>query len=268
MQKSKLLIGILGALVALPAAAQETGGNSPFSGEVRLVSQYVYRGIAQTGGKPGIQGSFAYEHSSGVYAEVEASSSSFFSDLAADRVANALPPEGASNSSLELDISVGFKNELANGFRYDAGFMGYNFPGNYAPGVTKANTDEVYGAVGYRWLTAKYSYSLGDTFGVSMARGTDYLEVNADVPVAEGLTVCAHVGKQTYKGATADTLTAAGANPSYTDYRLGVSKELGGFDLGLAYSKTNAATGAGTFYHILNRDLGKGTVVLSVGRSF
>lgn len=263
MQKSKLLVAMLGALAAMPALANEEGG-SGFSGEVTLVSNYVYRGISQTGGKPGIQGAFDYEHSSGFYAGVEAMSSSFFSDLYTETAG----VEGASNASLELDIFVGFKNEFAEDFHYDVGFLGYNFPGNYAPGATKGNTDEIYGAIGYKWVTAKYSYSLGKTFGVPGAKGTNYFEINADFPVADGLTVSGHVGKQTYKGVDAAALVAAGRNPSYSDYKIGINKELGGFDLGLAYSKTNAPVGAGTFYHVLNRDLGKGAFIASISHSF
>lgn len=265
MKKSKLLVAVLGALVAMPAMAEEERNASPFFGEVSLVSNYVYRGISQTGGKPGIMGSFDYEHSSGFYAGVEAMSSSFFSDIYTESAGT----KGASNASLELDVFVGFKNEFAEDFHYDVGYLGYNFPGTYPAGATKGNTDEIYGAIGYKWITAKYSYVIGNnTFGEPGTRGTNYFELNADFPVAEGLTVSGHVGKQSFKGAGAADLVALGKNPSYTDYKIGINKELGGFDLGLAYSKTNAPTGAGTQYNVLGRDLGKGAFIASISHSF
>lgn len=259
MYKSRLSIAVLGALIALPAAAQEE--KSPFSANISLVSNYLYRGISQTGAKPALQGGFDYEHSSGFYAGVWGSSISFYSDLYTETAGAA----GASNSSLELDTYLGFKNEFAGDFNYDVGFLRYNYPGTYPAGATRADTNEVYGAIGYKWITAKYSYSLGDTFATASARGTDYFEINADFPVAEGLSLEAHAGKQSFKGPNAGV---GPLNLSYTDYKVGVTREVGGYELGLAYSKTNAATGVGAAYHILNKDLGKGAAVLSVSRSF
>ncbi len=237
----------------------------PVTANISFVSNYVYRGISQTGGKPAVQGGYDYEHSgSGLYVGVWGSSSSFFSDLYADRAGK----EGAVNSSFEFDAFLGIKNHFAKDFKYDVGFLRYTFPGNYAPGATKGDTSEVYGAIGYKWITAKYSYSLGNTFGVDQAKGTNYVELNANYPVTETVVLGLHVGKQTFKGATADARTAAGASPTYSDYRLGVTKKIDEYELGLAYSKTNARTGAGTFYNVLGRDLGKGVAIVSLTRTF
>jgi uncharacterized protein (TIGR02001 family) len=258
MSKRRLLIAVLGAFIALPAVAE---GDSPFSANIGLVSDYLYRGISQTGHNPAIQGGFDYEHSGGFYAGVWASNVSFYSDLYTETAGAA----GASNSSLELDTYLGFKSALTQDVNYDVGFLRYNYPGTYPAGATKADTDEIYGAIGYKWITAKYSYSLGDTFATASARGTDYLEINVDYPIAESLSLGAHAGRQTFKGPNAGT---GAMSLSYTDYKVGVTKEIGGYELGLAYSKTNAATGVGSAYYILGKDLGKGTAVLSVTRSF
>lgn len=267
MQKSKLFLAVLGSLAAMPVMADEEEINeteSPISGEVRVVSNYLYRGISQTGEKPALQGSVAYEHSSGLYGELEASTSSFFKDLYTETAG----VEGASDANYEFDVYLGFKNEFAEDFHYDVGFMSYNFPGNYAPGATKGDTSEIYGAFGYKWLTAKYSYSLGNTFGVPNAKGTSYIEINAEVPVTEGLKVEVHAGNQKYKGPDVDVLVAGGRDPSYTDYKVGVTQEIKDVEVSLAYSKTNAATGVGTFYNVLGKNLGKGAVVVSAAYTF
>ncbi len=282
MKKMKLLAALLGALgapVAFAEVPQPAGGAggvgseiemleesaSPVTANISVVNNYLYRGISQTGGRPAVQGGYDYEHSSGFYVGIWGSSSSFYSDLYADRGGK----EGAYNSSLELDTYFGFKNHFAKDFNYDVGFLRYNFPGAYAPFATKGDTNEVYGAIGYnKWITLKYSYSLGQTFGVSLAKGTNYVELNANYPIIEGLTVGAHIGRQAFKGITADDLKARGLDPSYTDYKLGITKEIDDYELSLAYSKTNARTGAGTFYNVLGRDLGKGTTILSVSRTF
>ena len=91
--------------------------------------------------------------------------------------------------------------------------------------------------------------------------------MNASYPIADtGITLAAHYGKQTYKGTTADGLKANGTDPTYSDYKLAVTKDYSGYVVGLAYSKTNAKTG-GWYTNYQGKDLGKGTVVLSLTRS-
>lgn len=286
MQNLKLLAALVAVFAAHSSlAAEETavpvGGAggvgseiemaseeaSPFTANVSLLNNYLYRGISQTGGKTAVQGGFDYEHSSGLYAGVFGTNSSFFNNLYLDRAG----AEGAVNSSMELDMYFGYKNHVAKDFNYDLGFLRYNFPGDYGPGVTKGDTNEVYAGFGYKkWVNLKYSYSLGNTFGVSHARGTNYVEVNANIPipVVEGLALGLHAGKQTFKGATADAATAAGATPTYSDYKVGLTKEIDDYELSVAYSKTNAKTGAGAFYNILGRDLGRGAAIVSLTRIF
>jgi len=123
--------------------------------------------------------------------------------------------------------------------------------------------------IGWKWVTLKYSDSLGDTFGVSDASGTSYIDLSASYTLdGPGITLGAHYGKQKYKGSSADMLVAGGADPSYSDYKLSVSKDFSGYAWGLAYSSTNAKKGPGQFYYVQGKDLGKGTVVLSVLHSF
>ncbi len=255
MQKNKLLVAALGALFALPALAADAPPYT-ITSNVSLVSDYLYRGISQTGANPAIQGGFDVAHASGVYVGVWGSNISWLSDGGV-----------AANASVELDTYFGFRSSFATDFSYDVGYLRYNYPGEYTPSATKADTDEIYGLVGYKWVTLKYSHSLGDTFGIADAGGTSYIELNASYPVSDtGITLGAHYGKQTYKGAPADALEAAGTTATYTDYKLSATKDFSGFILGLAYSKTN--TPVGGWNTVLGNDLGKGTAVLSLARSF
>lgn len=170
------------------------------------------------------------------------------------------------------------------------GFLRYNYPGNYngktqignlpAPNYfAKADTNEIYGLIGYKWVSLKYSQSLGNTFALPNASGTSYVNLSASYPVPNtSWTLGAHWGKQTYKGSTADALKAApgpSQDPTYSDYNLSVStdlapvsKVLSGYTLGLLYSNTNAPSGAGTYNHVQGNDLGKGTAVVSLSRTF
>lgn len=265
MMKSKFLNSlILAALVAPGVAMADAAPAAPtpaVTANVALVTDYLYRGISQTGGKPAVQGGFDYAHASGFYAGVWGSSISWLGDESI-----------ASNAGLELDTYFGFKNSFATDFSYDVGFLRYNYPGVYAAGATKADTNEIYGLIGWKWVTLKYSDSLGDTFGVSKASGTSYIDLSASYPIADtGVTLGAHYGKQTYKGSTADGLAAAGTDPTYSDYKLSVSKDFSGYAVGLAYSDTNAKKGGWYTVPALDgstTDLGKSTVVLSVTHSF
>lgn len=229
---------------------------------VSFVTNYLHRGISQSGNKGAVQGGFDYAHSSGLYAGAWGSSISWISDRGL-----------AINAGLEMDTYGGFKGKVGEDITYDAGFIRYNYPVGYyvTPrplNYAKADTSEVYGAVGYKWITAKYYYSLGDTFGVYRAKGTNYIDLSASYAIPDtGITLGAHYGKQTFKGAAAGYLAAAGADPSYADFKLSVTKDLSGFIVGLAYSRTNASTADGAFYKVQNNDLGKATAVLSLSRS-
>lgn len=223
---------------------------------VGFTTDYIFRGISQTSGNPAVQGGIDYAHASGLYAGVWGSNISWISDFNA----------GVS-SSLELDTYFGFRNSLADDFSYDVGFVRYNYPAsNYAAGATKADTDEIYGALGFKWITAKYSYGLGKFLTVPGAAGTSYFEVNASVPLGDtGITLGAHAGKQTYKGTASGALALAGTSATYSDYKLSIAKDMNGYVVSLAASDTNA----GGFYTTpAGKDLGRSTVILSVTHAF
>jgi uncharacterized protein (TIGR02001 family) len=251
MLKNKLLVAALASAFAMPALA----GDFTPSSNVSLVSDYLYRGISQSGANPALQGGFDLGHSSGAYLGIWGSSISWVSDA------------GLANSAgVELDTYAGYKG-AAGDVAYDVGFLRYNYPGSYVADVTKPDTNEVYGAVTYSIVTAKLSYCLGSLFGVSHAEGSTYLELNASYAIPDtGITVGAHYGKQTYTGNTADDYKAGGADPTYSDYKLSVTKDFSGYVLGLAYSNTNASE----FYTSITpeaKKLGKGTAVLSLSRA-
>jgi uncharacterized protein (TIGR02001 family) len=257
MMKSKLLTSLILAAMAAPGVAMAEEA-SPFTANVGFTTDYIFRGISQTSHSPAVQGGVDYTHSSGLYAGVWGSNVSWIADSGA---------VATGSVSMELDTYFGYRGAFANDFTYDVGFIRYNYLGDYmeAAGFTKADTDEVYGAIGYKWITAKYSYSLGKFLTVADAAGTDYLEINASVPVADtGVTFGAHIGKQTYKGAAA---AAFAFTPDYTDYKLSVSKDFGGYVVGLAYTDTDASA----FYDYTatnHGDWGKGVAALSVTHAF
>ena len=255
--KRNLLNSLILAALAVPSlamAADEPASPHTVTSNIGLVSNYVFRGITQNVEKPALQGGFDYSHASGIYAGLWGSNVSWITASGSTGTA-----------SLELDTYAGYRGGFATDFSYDDGLIRYNYLGDYVPPATyvKADTSELYGAIGYKWISAKYSHSLGDFLTVPSAQGTSYLEVNASYALPDtGVTLGAHYGKQKYKGSAADALVAAGTDPSYTDYKLSASKDFSGYVLGLAYSNTNAKSGG--FYTYNSKDWGKSAVAVSV----
>ncbi|HEX7251208.1 MAG TPA: TorF family putative porin, partial [Burkholderiales bacterium] len=170
---------------------------------------------------------------------------------------------------IEMDFYGGFKKSFGD-FGVDVGLLQYYYPGAKAAGTEKYDTLEAYVAGSWKWLTLKYSLTMTDWFGVNStstgttngdSEGSGYLELNASYEIAPKLTLIGHIGQQTVKNY---------GHLDYTDYKLGATYDLSGWILGAAYVDTDADP---AFYTLSNgrgesKDLGKGTVVLSVSKSF
>src|ERR1043166_8444938 len=164
-------------VLAQQAAPAEPASPHTFTGNVGLFSQYIFRGLTQTDGDPALQGGFDYSHSSGFYLGTWASNISWLRDFGAY----------ASGGSLEWDFYGGYKNTFGTSdFGYDVGLLEYYYPGKPVPGGIRANTLELYGALSWKWLSAKYSHSIDNkTFGVPNSSGTYYLDFSANIPVID-----------------------------------------------------------------------------------
>jgi uncharacterized protein (TIGR02001 family) len=170
---------------------------------------------------------------------------------------------------MEWDFYGGFKGNIAStDFSYDLGFLYYYYPGDVAPGFIKADTKELYAALGWKWLSAKYSYSIDDTFGVPNSDGTWYLDLSAAVPIGEtGLTVNAHYGVQEFDGSTAGVSNDSFA--SYKDWKLGLSYALPqGFTVGAYYTDTDMDAKQQAFYTINGKFIGDSQAVVYLQKTF
>jgi uncharacterized protein (TIGR02001 family) len=244
MFKTKLLVIALGAAFALPVLAEDAPAASPLSFNVGVVSDYIYRGIAQTKHDPAIQGGVDYAHSSGLYVGAWASNITWVKD------SGAVDPSSKSSPSTELDTYGGYKGTIATDLTYDIGAIRYNYLANdyvAASPLVNADTAEAYLGVSYKFLTLKYSYGLLDRFlTVPNAGGTTYIDLSAAYPIGEsGYTVGAHVGKQQYKGTYVNSNPTL--DPSCTDYKLSVSKDFSGYVVGLNYTGTDVKTSVWTY---------------------
>lgn len=134
------LVSCVGA--AAPALADETAPPSDFTitGSAAVVSQYRFRGLAQSDNKPAVQASITLSHSSGFYIATWGSSAS--------------AGNGPINiGGTEIDVYGGYTHAIAKtGVTIDMGVYGYIYPG--AP---LGNYVEVYGSLAktYGPVTAK-----------------------------------------------------------------------------------------------------------------
>ncbi|MFB0935440.1 MAG: TorF family putative porin [Propionivibrio sp.] len=268
--KKTLLATLLVAGFAGSVAAEEAA--PPLTANVSLVSSYRFRGIDQTYGKPALQGGFDYAHSSGFYAGNWNSSVSSGAGF----------PDG----NLEMDFYGGYKAGFGD-FGIDVGGIYYYYPGseaeNLAPRASSGavTNKELYVAGSWKFLTLKYSYSVDDYFSLrsSTGKGTDgtgYVELNANYDLGDGWGINGHIGRLNLKNID---------NGDYTDWKIGVTKDLNGWVVGLAYVDTNAkgSCSKGQFYCFSKslqdegnsldassstKDAGRGIAVLSVSRSF
>jgi len=263
---SPIVATILGASVAMPVNAADTVDSAQkLSSRISLVSNYVFRGIGKTSSNPAIQGGMDYAHANGIYAGLWGSPVSWILD------SGAVDATQYGRPTTEVDLYFGYKSGLASGYQYDAGFIRYNYLGNYtaAANYALADTAEVYGALSYKLLTLKYSYSVLDQFmTVRDTRGTNYFELNANYTIPDSdYMVSAHVGKQTYTGKIAEALAAYGTSATYSDYKVAVARDFSGYILTLSYTNTNAST-----YYTYPKTLGGNwagpTTIFSLTRSF
>src|SRR5438067_3607648 len=253
------------ASVSFTATAQQTAPTPPpVTGNMTLVSDYRFRGISQTIGHPAIQGGFDYAHASGLYL--------------GNWNSNVSSAAGYPGGSIEMDFYGGYKKAFGD-LGLDVGAIYYYYPGSEAsllgmanPHSTSTNSGTVRNFEGYiggswKWLSLKWFHAFSDYFMVPDTKGTNYFDLSATYDLGRGWGANGHVGRlKVHNYSEAD----------YTDYKLGVTKDLTGWVFGASLIGTNAKgncpfTPTATPYCFSNpsftkdKDAGRTTVVLSVG---
>lgn len=272
MTKSKVLALSLAGLGLTAPFAQAEEAASPVTGNLTFVTNYIVRGLSQTQGKPAVQGTVEYGHSSGLYVGLFGSSVSWVADFTGPKADGSGTYNGSFTASngFELDLYAGLRNKFLGDFSYDVGAVYYWYPGRYpgdlVGGAKSANTGEVYGALGWKWITAKIWYAVtDDVFLVPDARGTFYANLAANVPIGEtGFNLYGHVGQWDWKGGSAYGFD----NGNYTlnDWKVGVTKDFAGFNWGAFYSDTNGD--AAFWSDRFGKNVTKETLFLQVTKSF
>ena len=223
--------------VAEEAAEAETSvyGWTP-TATITLANDYIWRGVSQTSNGATIQGSFDMSHESGAYFGAWASNVEF----------------GDTNNSMELDLYAGYSNEIdldGMPLTYDIGFLHYEYPEQ-----TDLNFNEIYFGLGISpFENFNFSTYYYQDIGVESKPGIGYLDMSADYTLPDALwnlQILGHAGHYWRRN---------GAN-DYWDWKVGLGKQLYGFNFEVAYVDTSGA-GAGDLddskiYFGISRTLG------------
>jgi uncharacterized protein (TIGR02001 family) len=227
------------------------------TGSTTIGSQYIFRGLTQTDGKPTVQAELDLVHPSGFYVSTSLSNISWITDTPGF--------SGPVSAGVEVDVFGGYKWSFAKDWALDLGVYRYFYPGDYkGAGGNFFNTTEAYLGLSYSWASLKYSRVLSSNdFGVTAADGSSYIDLSLAYPLGEsGWTILAHGGKTTISTSSSTVNDLYG----YTDYKLGVAKEIKGYTLALA--GTNADTKDLGYNNAFARNIGKGRVTFTIAKSF
>lgn len=265
MKTLKLSLVAALTMPAMSVFAEEAESDHSVSYNVGLFSEYVFRGYTQTHNDPALQGGVDYEHSSGFYLGLWASNISWLRDA----------EQSDSGHSLEVDVYGGYAGEFGEtGIGYDVGFLQYFYPGELKTGQAAANTLELYAGLSYKDLAVTYYEVMTEdawTWGNSVAgglpdsaKGTYYWSVDYDHDVGQymgvdGLTATLHYGRQEFEGNAHDPY-------SYSDYLVGLDKEVMGLNVGYNFTTTNQSKT--TWGKVDGKYLGESRHIFYVAKEF
>jgi len=292
MRKS-ILAAAFASTLAIPglalgqAAAPAAAPASPhtFTGNIAIVSDYRFRGISQTYRQPALQGGVDYSHASGFYL--------------GNWNSNVNEGAGFPAGNLEMDFYGGWKKTWGD-WGLDIGAIYYYYPGtdasvgngtaagftnprNGATHTGRVSNTELYIGGSWKWISLKYYHAISDYFSLADTKGSNYWDLSANYDLGGGWTLIGHVGQVHVKNWHAGT---DASNADYTDWKIGITKDIKGWIFGAAYVDTNAKgscnVGNPGFYCFANnvpnagigsgtagfKDAGKATLVLSVSKTF
>lgn len=258
--KKTLLAASLAAMsmaaVAQTADASKDGAETEASTDfavtanVSLVSEYRFRGIAQTFGQPAIQGGFDITMPYGFYV--------------GNWNSNVASGAGYPGGNLETDLYGGWKYAFNEDFGLDTGVLWYLYPGSKGGVNAGSNADgtayaglnngmvnnfEYYIGGNWKTLSLKEFIAFSDYFGQispsgGSTAGTSYTDLTGTQdlgfidPSLSTWGVVGHVGFLAVRNYSA---------ANYVDWKLGITKDLGnGWMASASYIQTNANGNCGS----------------------
>ena len=185
--KFKQIVAGVGAGVAAMLASPAVLAGS-LTGNADVVSDYVFRGVDQTGTTPAVQGGVDYSFDIGAYSGLWAS--------------NALSQGGT-----EADIYAGYGQKLA-GFDLDGGVIFYWFSERKEASLPSSDYPELYvsGAFGPASLKIFYANKFGKDNGAAFYNTNGkrdqmlYVTASANLTLTDSVSVIPQIGYSTLQG--------------------------------------------------------------------
>lgn len=220
-----LASAISAAAYAAEPVVEQDGVPGNFSANVAFTSEYYFRGLSQTDDAPAAQGGIDYDigvaKDVDLYLGVWGSNVDFNEDAADD------------GATVEIDIYGGLRGEIAGtGVGWDAGFVYYAYPG--ASSSLNYDFVELQGGLSYDFGIASASVNFNYTPEMFGDSGDAYYpKISIDVPVGKFLTLSGSLARQWIQK------NDVFGQPDYTEWGIGATVNVAGFDLNLAYTDTN-----------------------------
>ncbi len=210
MKLSSLAKALLASSMLFTAAHATASEPITVTGSAAFTTDYLFRGISQTGNNVAVQAGMTATHESGAYFSVWGSNISF------------------TEGGLEMDALLGFSGK-AGEVGYDVGVMHYSYPSADAA----LGYDEIYASVSTMGAKVGLNYS-NDYFAKSDK--FMYLYASYGTEVA-GVGLSASLGMNKFDSAAmmSNALGTTGTDDSYMDYKLAASKAIGGMTIEGAY---------------------------------
>jgi uncharacterized protein (TIGR02001 family) len=203
MKKSLLSLTLTSLLATSALVSTQATAVEGLSANAAVTSNYLWRGLEQTGGDAAISGGIDYAHDSGLYVGTWASNAS------------------VGDMKTELDLYFGFGGDISEDVSYDVGYIYYAYPDSLAD---ENDFSEVYGSLS----------TAGFTFGVAVLADTEaggdgaefgdsvYANLDYGFALESGAEITLHVGD--YSGDFSTESTDFGASISKDGFTFGVSK--------------------------------------------
>lgn len=201
------------SLLTSTAVVHADDAMPPVTGNLAVTSDYVFRGLTQSWGRPAIQGGADYAAPDGFAAGFWGSS-----------ISERSYPGGA----MELDLYASYGRAIDADWSWRVGLYGYVYPGANLDQAglphRSLDTAEINAALGWKQLTLKYNRALTDYFGVDTeqgyagdSRGTSYLQLDATFPLTDAWSLALHTGHTHVTTALAVPLANGARDPGYSD---------------------------------------------------
>jgi len=208
MKFNKLAIAVGAAVLGLSSIAQ-----AEISANIGVTSNYIWRGVTQSGDEAAVSGGVDYAHDSGFYLGTWASS--------------------LGGGGEELDIYAGFSGE-AGDIGYDIGVNRYMYPS-----ANDIDFTELYASVSFGPVTGGLAYTFEAekaNAGGAFDEGDLYAYLSGGMDLPEGFSMGATLGAYMFEndgpGFDADyqhlTLDFTKGAGDFGDFTFSVSKNFGG----------------------------------------